>query len=80
MQVNIKPTPIFIHLMIIVSLYNIEAMSITTYSTNGLMISSFLSRYLKEKMKNVSYQKNPLTIVLDNAPKNRIKSIKDLAF
>lgn len=78
-ETNVNMKPIYLRLLLIVSLKNIEAAVFSFDPVNGTYIFNFLRQFAIIQQNKKDYSCRPTILIMDNAPKNRTQKIKDLS-
>lgn len=76
---RVKPQPIYLRLLLIVSLSKIEAAVFSTEPVNSDFIYTFLRHFVHRLQTKADIRQTSNIIVMDNSPKNRIAEVKELA-
>lgn len=71
--------PLFLHVLLISSLWGVEAYLMSFKSITSECVESFLNEYLVNKAMEKNYTICPLVMIMDNSPKNRSAAVKEMA-
>lgn len=70
--------PIFLRILLISSLWKVEAYFASFTSVTSKVVTQFLDEYLEIKGRETDYRDRPLVMIMDNGPKNRSAAVKNL--
>ena len=75
----VRMAPIYVRLLMIVSLTKVEAAIISFEPVKGSFVYQFIRHFVYTKQFKFDYNSKSSVLVMDNCPKNRINKIKKLA-